>query len=115
MKKHAGDLSTYKTKFLDCRPGNTGHRWRWEEDFHILRNRKGDIIEFRRKMKCVNCTSTRTKIYDGQGRIIKKGGYDYVDGYQIDGDKVSFGPGTAALESLRRALEAGRVEEEVEP
>lgn len=111
MKKHEADLSSYKTSYLDCRPGMSGHRWIWRTDFKILRNTSGEITEFSRLRRCVRCHTESTKVYDGKtGRLIRRS-YQYPDGYMISTEQFSFQPGMAALESLRRSIDAHKVEE----
>lgn len=111
MKKHESDLTSYKNSFLDCRPGMSGHRWVWKTDFKILRNPQGEISEFSRLRRCVRCHTESIKVYDGKsGRLLRRS-YTYPDGYMIDTQQFSFEPGMAALESLRRSLDAGKVEE----
>lgn len=111
MKKHQADLTTYKASYLDCRPGMSGHRWKWKNDFRILRNPKGTIVEFSRLRKCLRCMTESVKVYDGQtGRLLRRT-YKYPDGYTIDRNVYQIEPGQAALEALRRSLAANRVEE----
>lgn len=115
MKKHEGDLSNYRAAFLDCRPGMSGHRWTWQTDFKIVRNTKGEITEFSRLRKCLRCKTTSVKAYDGKtGRLLRRS-YTYPDGYTIDRNAFQFEPGMAALESLRRSMEANHTAEVVDP
>lgn len=111
MKKHEADLSTYKTSYLDCRPGMSGHSWKWTTDFKILRNTSGEIVEFSRLRKCARCHTESVKVFDGKtGRLLRRS-YTYPDGYMIDSTKFQIESGMAALEALRRSVEANRVEE----
>lgn len=111
MKKHEGDLTDYKASYLECRPGMSGHSWRWQTDFKIVRNSSGTITEFSRMRRCIRCKSESVKVYDGiTGHLLRRT-YNYVDGYQIDSTKFKVEPGQPALEALRRAMEAGRAEE----
>lgn len=116
MKKYdAQDLSKYKASYLDCRPGMSGHRWVWQTDYKILRNGRGDIIEFSRLRKCNRCQTESKKVYNGKtGRLLRRS-YTYPDGYTIDSNSFHLEAGMAALESLRRSLEGGGVEEEEQP
>lgn len=111
MKKHQGDLSTYRAAFLECRPGVSGHSWKWLNDFKIVRNRSGSISEFSRLRRCTRCKSESVKVYDGTTGHVLRRSYTYVDNYMIDATKFKSEPGQAVLESLRRALESGRAEE----
>lgn len=112
MKKHEADLTTYKAAYLDCRPGMSGHRWTWQTDFKILRNPKGDIVEFSRLRKCLRCKTLSIKVYDGKtGRLIRRS-YTYPDGYMIDRNAYQIQPGQAALEALRRSLLFNRATED---
>lgn len=110
MKKHTGDLSSYRATYLECRVGMSGHNWKWDTDFKILRNPKGEIIEFSRARHCTRCTSKNVKVYDGKTGHVLRRSYDYVDGYQVDHEHP-IEPGMAVMEALRRSLDAGRVVE----
>lgn len=111
MKKYDGDFSSYNPRFLECRVGMSGHNWRWQTDFKIVRNARGEIIEFSRSRRCVRCKTESIKVYDGKtGRILRRT-YNYVDDYQVDSTKTIVEPGMAALEALRRSLREGHVEE----
>lgn len=111
MKKHEADLSSYKASYLDCRPGMSGHRWSWKTDFKILRNTRGEIVEFSRLRKCGRCSTESVKVFDGKtGRLLRRT-YTYPDGYMIDSNKFKVEAGMAALEALRRSVEANRAEE----
>lgn len=115
MKKHEADLTTYKAAYLDCRPGMSGHRWTWQTDFKILRNPKGAITEFSRLRRCLRCKTESVKVYDGKtGRLLRRS-YTYPDGYMIDRNAYQIVPGQAALEALRRSMEANRTAEVVDP
>lgn len=78
MKKHTGDLSSYRATYLECRVGMSGHNWKWDTDFKILRNPKGEIIEFSRARHCTRCTSKNVKVYDGKTGHVLRRSYDYV-------------------------------------
>lgn len=113
MKKYEeNDLSKYKTSYLDCRPGMSGHRWVWQTDFKILRNYAGEIIEFSRLRKCTRCSTESKKVYNGKtGRLLRRS-YTYPDGYTIDSTRFQLEAGMAALEALNRSMKGGGVEEE---
>lgn len=112
MKKHEGDISSYRATYLDCRMGMSGHNWHWLNDFRILRNTRGEITEFSRARRCTRCKSESIKVYDGKTGTVLRRAYRYADGYMVDREHSgSFQPGMASLEALRRALDAGKVEE----
>jgi hypothetical protein len=110
MKKHVTDISSYRATYLECRVGMSGHNWKWDTDFKILRNTRGVITEFSRARHCTRCQSKNVKVYDGQtGRVLRRS-YEYVDGYMTDKDHA-IQPGMAVLEALRRSMEKGKAEE----
>lgn len=113
MKKYdQADLSGYKLSFLDCRPGMSGHRWKWMTDYKIVRNYRGDIVEFSRKRKCTRCEATSVKVYDGRtGRVLRRW-YSYESNYMIDSTKLEVEPGMVVLESLRRSVASGKAVED---
>lgn len=113
MKKHDGDIHSYRATFLECRVGMSGHSWRWLTDFKIVRSRNGEIVEFSRARQCSRCKSESIKVYDGKTGTVLRRIYKYTDGYMTDADH-SFQPGQASLEALRRALTAGKAVEDVE-
>lgn len=110
MKKHEGDIHSYRATFLECRVGMSGHNWHWLTDFRILRNQNGEISEFSRARRCTRCKSESIKVYDGKTGTVLRRAYKYADGYMMNTDQ-SFQPGQASLEALRRSLEAGKVVE----
>lgn len=111
-KRHDGNITTYRSAYLDCRVGMSGHNWRWLTDFKILRGPGGQIIEFSRARRCVRCRSESIKVYDGKTGTVLRRAYKYADGYMIAREHVgSFQPGGASLEALRRALQGGTAEE----
>lgn len=114
MKKHEADLTTYRASYLECRPGMSGHSWKWQHDFKIVRNRKGEIAEFSRLRRCSRCKTESVKVYDGKTGMLIRRTYRYPDGYMIDSSHFKLEPGMAALEALDRALSSGHAEEESE-
>lgn len=111
MKKHEGDISSYRATYLDCRIGMSGHNWRWLTDFKIVRDTRGNITEFSRSRRCTRCKSESVKVYDGKTGTVIRRAYRYADGYMTDHEHP-IRPGMATLEALKRSLDAGKVEEE---
>ncbi len=103
MKKHEGDLTSYKASFLDCRVGMSGHNWRWITDFKVLRDSQGNIIEFSRARRCTRCRSESVKVYDGKIGTVLRRSYRYAEGYNFDHEHAPQ-PGGAVLEALLRSL-----------
>lgn len=112
MKKHEGDLSSYRATYLECRPGMSGHSWKWQTDFKILRNSSGEISEFSRLRRCSRCKTESVKVYDGATGQLLRRSYTYPDGYQIDRQHFQVVAGQPALEALRRAVDSGKSSEE---
>lgn len=110
MKKHEGNIGSYRATFLDCRVGMSGHNWKWLTDFKIVRDTQGNIIEFSRARRCTRCRSESIKVYDGQNGTVLRRSYRYSDGYSFDAEHAPR-PGGAVLEALRRSLEEGKIEE----
>lgn len=112
MKKHEADLTSYRNTYLECRLGMSGHSWRWQHDFKILRNSRGVITEFSRLRRCTRCKTQSVKVYDGKTGTLLRRTYTYPDGYMIDTTHFKMMPGMAALEALNRAMASGHAEED---
>lgn len=100
-KKAESGLANYKDEFIDCRES---HLWRWLTDWHLVRGRSGQLLEFTRIRKCERCGTEAHRRFDGKtGRVIPNATrYIYPDGYLVD-EKHRFDTGEARLEALRRA------------
>lgn len=90
----------YRQRFLECK--SWGHTWKHHTDFHLIRNTRGEIIQFTRQTVCTNCRSERHDVFDRRMSLVSRA-YHYPDGYRTKGDYV-IGVSTARSEFVRRLL-----------
>lgn len=95
-------IGEYPQQYLACR--DLGHTWRRRDDFRLVRNHAGHIIEFTRLLVCESCGKERHDRYSTRGLLL---GRYYVDppGYASTRDAPIRGD-HARAEELRRMLAA---------
>lgn len=78
-------------RYIECR--DTGHKWRTFSSEHRVQV-KGRIVPWRRRLRCPDCTTTRTDFLRGDGSKESQSQYKHPPDYKVPG---------ARLEAMREA------------